>query len=702
MEKPTMQNIADAAGVSIATASLALAGKGRVSTEIRQRVLDTATSLGYQKNRRSTSRQRGRPIIGILFFIDPDRAYTFRFNTPLIGHIESHFALRKCQVVIIPITEQMSPEEICLRVENLECKGLFSIYYGSEPAFVRLKSRGIAVVLIMNSQFQDQITTVTVDDFEGAYEGALHLIKGGHRKLLFIDIERGSLPLLSIERFTGFKKAVEEHNIPLSDVERLTYDRSDHDYLRDRLSVIFSSPERPSAIFALDDEIAARARAILVESGVQVPRDVSILAPGDLLDYGQEHSPSISTMQIDTDMMGSIACNLMENQLKQTNSGLTVLKIKQRLVLRGSTRQYDSGLKQLYSRKTSELLPREKVLAAFNHIDIGTVPIWIGCSPEFWEKAKQATGYNDDDLNRRFGNDFRQVQSLIGGADSRWRSPFGHERRPPGYGQPVRRPLLEKPTLAALRNFPWPEPAQAEIRHLVAEARPQHQEFAIMGGEWSPFWHDAIDFVGTQDLYYLMYDEPEFVIRLIDRIVDYYVAVTTQIFETAGQYIDIFFIGNDFGGQTAPLLSLDQFEHFITPALKRLTNLGHRYGKKVMLHSAGAIRPLLPAIIRSGIDAIHGIQPDCAGMGPVGIKKEFGPRVCLSGSIDAMNILLSGSPETVRQATLETLEIMAPGGAYVASPSHEALLVDTPPANVLAFVDAVREFNVQQNRQSQA
>ena len=93
----------------------------------------------------------------------------------------------------------------------------------------------------------------------------------------------------------------------------------------------------------------------------------------------------------------------------------------------------------------------------------------------------------------------------------------------------------------------------ADSGSVVTSALQLFSQFAIIGGEWSPFWHDAIDFVGMQDLYYLMYDDPEFVLTLLNRIVDYYVAVSTITFETAGKYIDIFFIGNDFGGQNGPL-----------------------------------------------------------------------------------------------------------------------------------------------------
>ena len=692
MAKVTLKDVAEAAGVSIATASFVMTGKGRISTEIRQKVLDAVDTLGYKKPNKSEAGPKTQSVIGILFNIEAEWALTFGFARPILESIDSFFSIRGHTVVIIPISENLASDEIFRRIDSLGCHGLFSVHYGNEALFTKLESRGTPVVVLLNGNFQNRFSTVCVDDFQGAYEGALHLLQAGHRKIVFIDIERGGLPMLSVDRFIGFKKAIEEFGVPISDIERLTYDLRDHEYLHSRLGAIFRTPDHPTAIFALDDDIAARALSVLGELKLQVPQDVSLIAPGDLLDHSQEHSPRISTLQIDTSLMGTIACGIMENRLNRSATGINVLKIKQQLILRGSTRPFDSAISRIHGKRPSQLLPREKALAAFNHIETGAVPKWLGASPEFLAKAQSQTGLDPNAFRRRIGDDFRRVESLIGGAGSRWRSPFGNDRRVPGYGQPTAKPPLDRRTLASLRSFPWPDPTSADVSHILGEARSQHEEFAILGGEWSPFWHDAIDFIGTQELYYLMYDDPDFVHVLLERIVDYYVAVTTIIFETAGKHIDIFLIGNDFGGQNGPLFTVDQFERFIVPSLKRLADLGHRYGKKVMLHSAGGIRPLIPAIIRSGIDALHGLQSDCAGMNAASLKKDYGTRLRLSGGIDAKELLLNANPKAIRAATLDLLSVYTPGGAYVASPSHESILADTPIENILALFDAVKEF----------
>jgi len=200
--------------------------------------------------------------------------------------------------------------------------------------------------------------------------------------------------------------------------------------------------------------------------------------------------------------------------------------------------------------------------------------------------------------------------------------------------------------------------------------------------------------VGMEELYLRMYDEPEFVDVLMGHLVEYYFEVSRRIFDAAGDVIDIFFIGNDFGSQTGPLLSPALFRRFILPHLKRLVDLGHDYGMKVMLHCCGGFEPLLPAMIEIGIDAVHAIQPRCAGMDLATLKAKYGKKIVFNGAIDSQHVLIQGTPETVRREVRKVLEIMMPGGGYIAGASHDYILEETPAENVLAMFDALLEYGV--------
>jgi len=340
---------------------------------------------------------------------------------------------------------------------------------------------------------------------------------------------------------------------------------------------------------------------------------------------------------------------------------------------------------------------RQRVLTAFAHEEPDRVPAWCGASAEFWAKAKRRLALDDEGLRVRLGDDFRRVAARYAGPElvpspgAESRTIFGIERRGMGYGQPLNHPLADA-TLTEVHDYPWPDPAWEDISRIRADAEGWGGRYAILGGSWSPFWHDAIDLLGMERLYVLMYESPEIVDAVMQHLVDYYVAVSQRVFDEAADAIDIFFIGNDFGSQTGPLLSPSLFERFVLGHLRRLIDLGHAYGLRVQLHCCGGFVPLIPLMIDAELDALHAVQPSCTGMDLATLKAEFGERMVFNGGIDSHHVLIDGSPASVREATRHVLTVMKPGGGYVAGASHDTILEQTPVSNVLAMFDAVREF----------
>lgn len=346
---------------------------------------------------------------------------------------------------------------------------------------------------------------------------------------------------------------------------------------------------------------------------------------------------------------------------------------------------------------------KERVLAAFNHEEPDHVPVWLGASPEFRELLVEHLDLeNDEALSVYLGDDFRRIYATYSGPDefspdkvlsagATYRTPFGVERIGYGYGMPIAHPLANA-TLAEIHEYPWPDPAWMDPSGIRQEIAQWDGQYAILGGDWSPFWHDGIDLMDMEPLLYRMYDEPEAVDVLFTYVVDYYFEVSRRIFEDSADVIDIYFIGNDFGGKSGPLMSEAMFRRFFLPHLKRLVDLGHDYGLKVMMHCCGGFAPLIPAMIEVGLDGLQALQPSARDMEPAKLKAEFGKKITLNGCIDTQFVLIEGTPELARDRTREVLDIMKPGGGYVASPSHDYLLPETPIDNVLAMYEAVREY----------
>jgi hypothetical protein len=343
---------------------------------------------------------------------------------------------------------------------------------------------------------------------------------------------------------------------------------------------------------------------------------------------------------------------------------------------------------------------RERVLTTFAHVEPDRVPRWCGASPEFIAKACRELNLPDQEsFLVRIGDDFRRVFTRYAGPEefsptarlspgATYRTPFGVERHGYGYGQPLTHPLANA-TLKEVHDYPWPDPAWMEVSHLRAEALAWNRQYAILGGDWSPFWHDAIDLLGMEAVLLKFYDEPEVVDAVLQHVVDYYAAVSERSFAAAGDAIDIFFIGNDFGGQTGPLMGENLFRRFLFSHLQRLCRLGHDHGKKVMMHCCGSYVPLMPAMIEAGLDGVQALQPTTPDMQPAALKGRFGRQLVFNGCIDSHHVLIEATPGLVRQRTREVLHIMRPGGGYILSASHDYLLEETPVENVLAMFDTV-------------
>ena len=251
---------------------------------------------------------------------------------------------------------------------------------------------------------------------------------------------------------------------------------------------------------------------------------------------------------------------------------------------------------------------------------------------------------------------------------------------------------LKNAGMADIESYPWPAPDFIELSRLRNDAAKHHGQYAILGGDWSPFWHDLTDLLGMENMFIKMYTDPELVTGMVEKIMDYYIEVNTRIFEEAADLMDIFFIGNDFGSNTGPLLDTKLFDRFIVPQLKRLTTLGHQYGLKVMLHCCGGFRELIPSMIESGLDGLHAIQPSCRGMELRQLKRDFGDLIVFNGCIDSNFVLIQGTQEYVRQETENTIDIMKAGGGFIAGASHDYLLEETPVENVHTMFETIRIY----------
>ncbi|HWQ53410.1 MAG TPA: uroporphyrinogen decarboxylase family protein [Bryobacteraceae bacterium] len=164
---------------------------------------------------------------------------------------------------------------------------------------------------------------------------------------------------------------------------------------------------------------------------------------------------------------------------------------------------------------------------------------------------------------------------------------------------------------------------------------------------------------------------------------------------TVGDAVDAVFIcGTDFGTQASTFCSVKTFRDLYFPYYKRVNDWVHRNtGWRTFKHSCGAVEKLIPSFIEAGFDILNPVQCSAAGMAPEHLKKEYGEQIVFwGGGVDTQKVLPFGTPEDVRRQVLERCEVFSRGGGFVFNSIHNVQAC-TPVRNIMAMIDAVREFN---------
>jgi uroporphyrinogen decarboxylase len=186
--------------------------------------------------------------------------------------------------------------------------------------------------------------------------------------------------------------------------------------------------------------------------------------------------------------------------------------------------------------------------------------------------------------------------------------------------------------------------------------------------------------------------EPREVHRFLDALTEHHLANLERFLAAVGEHIDVIVFGDDLGMQTGPLISPAMYREFFKPRHSRLWKRAKELAPvKVMLHSCGGIRELIPDLIDAGLDAVNPVQTSCEGMEPGELKGEFGSYLVFwGGGCDTREVLPYGSPEEVRRHVRERVRILSPDGGFVFQQVHN-VLANVPAENVAAMLEAASE-----------
>lgn len=345
------------------------------------------------------------------------------------------------------------------------------------------------------------------------------------------------------------------------------------------------------------------------------------------------------------------------------------------------------------------MTPRERALAAIEHRATDRAPADYGAHKAVTDGLMAKLGVADqEELLRALGVDLRGVgfnyyhPRTEPDADGYRRDMWG-ARWLVGEPTPDRPasvwPFDENTTVDDVHAHPWPDPTTLDYSQVRGQCARHHGEYAVYGGPWSPFFHEVGWLIGQEEYFVWMATKPEVVEAITDHIVDYEIEATRRFLEAAAGVFDVLYIGNDFGTQRGLFVSPDCWERFIRRPLKRFYDLAHDHGCKVMQHSCGSIRGIIPALIEDGVDILDPIQTACDGMDLPGLVRDFGDRLCFHGGVDTQFTLPRGTVAEVRAEVRSFLDATRGRGGYILTGSQQ-FIEDIPLDNILAMYEENR------------
>ena len=347
VEHATLIDVALEAGVSRATAARALGGYGSVSPEARERVMAAADRLHYRANMLARSMKSGTSqTIGVIV-ADIELA----FFAQAVRGITDAAKLAGFEVILANSDEDETKERAALGV--LIAKRVDGLIVA--PASVRdvkhlvdAVERGFPLVFLDRGPTDIGADTVVVDNHRASELAVHHLAGLGHRRIAIL-VERDTAldggaaaaarpalvdAMTSTLRQVGWAAGLKAAGLPVSDdlILRTAYDRGDARRVTARA---LGLPHRPTAILTTDETMTLGALEAILDAGLRVPEDVSLVAFDDP-SWTTLLRPPLTVIAQPVYEMGTLAAQLLLGRIQNPRGPIQQITLETRLIMRAS------------------------------------------------------------------------------------------------------------------------------------------------------------------------------------------------------------------------------------------------------------------------------------------------------------------------------------------------------------------------------
>lgn len=311
----TMSDIAKAMSVSTVTVSKALGDRDGVSAELRERIKQKATEMGYRVHAGSHGAKDGLTYnIGIIvakhFISDASSFYwiVYRYIVELLQK-QNYYGMLE---VVNDRGNSGGMDEIPNSVLDKKVDGLIVLGQFSDEFIGRLMQHELPTVFLDFYGSREDTDAVLSDSFYGSYLLTSHLIENGHRRIGFL----GSISSTSSiqDRYLGYYKALLENRIPL----RQDWVISDRSNESDIFPEFTLPADMPTAFVCNCDETAYKLVNQLKNAGYSVPEDISVVGYDNHI-YSTICNPRLTTIDVNSRIMSAEAVDIILHKIRDGN-----------------------------------------------------------------------------------------------------------------------------------------------------------------------------------------------------------------------------------------------------------------------------------------------------------------------------------------------------------------------------------------------
>ncbi|WP_183575102.1 LacI family DNA-binding transcriptional regulator [Mucilaginibacter sp. X5P1] len=333
----TIYDIAEKLNISATTVSRGLQDHPKISDKTKKKILAVAAEMGYRSNPFASSlRTKRGNIIGVIV----PRLNSY-FMSDVIAGIEKVINESNYNLFISQSLESMKKEVSNARAMfNNRVDGLLvSLAYNTDNLdhFEPFITKNIPVIFFDRVQEHLQFPNIFIDNYKAAYQLTTHLIEQGCKRILHIG--GSQLRNVYIERYNGYKRALEDHNLPFDDELLIVSDLTTQAG-QDAGGTILKMETKPDAVFAANDISAVSCMQFLMDAGVRVPEDIAF-AGFNNDPMSRVVRPQLTTIDYKGFEMGEVAAKLLlghltdNADLKQTHS----LILRSEMIVRDSSKR---------------------------------------------------------------------------------------------------------------------------------------------------------------------------------------------------------------------------------------------------------------------------------------------------------------------------------------------------------------------------